>query len=106
MEERDVRLSGGSKVNVVGDPKDVWGGVPSEQITVAAHLLLVAQEVGELVGGQVILPVTVCHHQQEDIPSQGHHLVEDGELLVGQRALLVVGVSLLRASSGGDCFFQ
>lgn len=106
VEERDVRLSGGSRVNVVGDPKDVWGGVPSQRTTVAAHLLLVAQEVGELVGGQVILPVAVGHHQQEDVPSQGHHLVEDGELLVSQRALLVVGVGLLRVSSRGDCFFQ
>lgn len=113
VEERDVRLSGGGKVSVVGEPKNAWGWFdiarhgrfarPQAETAAAAHLLLVAQEVGELVGSQVILPVAVGHHQQEDVPSQGHHLVEDGKLLVGQRPLLVVGVGLLR---GKECLFQ
>lgn len=68
------------------------------EIGVAAHLLLIAQEVGELVGGQVILPVAVGHHEQEQVPSQRHHLVEDGKLLVSQSALLVIGICLLRGS--------
>lgn len=68
------------------------------EVVVASHLLLIAQEVGELVGGQVILPVAVGHHEQEQVPSQRHHLVEDGELLISQRALLVISVCLLRGS--------
>lgn len=61
----------------------------------SSDLLLVAQEVGQLIRRQVILPVAVRHHQQEDVASQGHHLVEDGELLVRQRALLIVRVGFL-----------
>lgn len=61
-----------------------------------SHLLLIVQEVGQLFSRQVILPVTVGHHQQEQIASQRHHLVEDGELLIRQRALLVVSVRLLQ----------
>lgn len=64
-------------------------------INATSDLLLVAQEVGQLLCRQVILPVTVHHHQQEEVASQGHHLVEDGELLVRQRALLVVRVRFL-----------
>lgn len=64
-------------------------------INATSDLLLVAQEVGQLLPRQVILPVAVRHHQQEEVASQGHHLVEDGELLVGQRALLVVRVGFL-----------
>ena len=61
-----------------------------------SHLLLILQESGQLLRCQVILPVTVRHHQQEKVPSQRHHLVEDGELLVCQRALLIVRVCFLR----------
>lgn len=61
----------------------------------ASDLLLIAQEVGQLLRRQVILPVAVRHHQQEEVASQGHHLVEDGELLVRQRALLIIRVGFL-----------
>lgn len=60
-----------------------------------SDLLLVAQEVGQLLRHQVILPVAVRHHQQEEVTPQGHHLVEDGELLIRQRALLIVRVGFL-----------
>lgn len=60
-----------------------------------SYLLLVVQEVDQLLHCQVVLPVTVRHHQQEEIPSQRHHLVEDGELLVRQCALLIVCVCFL-----------
>lgn len=63
--------------------------------TATSDLLLTAQEVGQLLRYQVIFPVAVRHHQQKEIASQGHHLVEDGELLVRQRALLVVRVGFL-----------
>lgn len=119
VDERDVTLSRWSRVNVEEDQKNTWRRCvfffalaaralcwPLVEIAVASYLLLVAQEVGELVGGQVILPVAVGHHQQEDVPSQGHHLVEDGKLLVGQRTLLVVGVGLLRANSRGEWFYE
>lgn len=53
------------------------------QTGVTSDLLLVPQKVGQLLGCQVVLPVAVRHHQQEEVASQGHHLVEDRELLVG-----------------------
>lgn len=66
-----------------------------ETSIMTSHLLLIAQEVGQLLRCQVVLPVAVRHHQQEQVPSQGHHLVEDRELLVRQRALLIVCVCFL-----------
>lgn len=101
-EHKEGRQLGRSPVDSRGVTLSRRGGVSVEgalcRPLVASHLLLVAQEVGQLVGSQVVLPVAVGHHQQEDVPPQGHHLVEDGKLLVGQRTLLVVGVGLLRAT--------
>jgi len=63
---------------------------------VTAYLLLNAQEVGQILCGKVVLPVAVRHHEQEQVPSQGHHLVEDGEFVICQRALMIISVCLLK----------
>lgn len=59
------------------------------------HLLFDLQKACQVICVQVVFVVTVGEHQQVQIPSSRHHLIEGAELVKAQSSLVIIRVGFL-----------